>query len=54
MIRLKNLLNELNISKDDMEKLHNDGEVEVDGQKITFKSETRRLAKEQREKNKGD
>ena len=31
MIRLKNLLNELNISKDDMEKLHNDGEVEVDG-----------------------
>ena len=40
MIRLKNLLNELNISKDDMEKLHNDGEVEVDGQKITFKSET--------------
>ena len=40
MIRLKNLLNELNISKDDMEKLHNDGEVEVDGQKITFQSET--------------
>ena len=40
MIKLKNLLNELNISKDDMEKLHNDGEVEVDGQKITFKSET--------------
>ena len=40
MIRLKNLLKELNISKDDMEKLHNDGEVEVDGQKITFKSET--------------
>ena len=40
MIRLKNLLNELNISKDDMEKLHNDGEVEIDGQKITFQSET--------------
>ena len=40
MIKLKNLLNELNISKDDMEKLHKDGEVEVDGQKITFKSET--------------
>ena len=40
MIKLKELIKELNISKDDMEKLHNDGEVEVDGQKITFKSET--------------
>ena len=36
---LNELLKELNISKDDMEKLHNDGEVEIDGEKVTFKNE---------------
>ena len=36
---LNELLKELNISKDAMEKLHNDGEVEIDGEKVTFKNE---------------
>ena len=36
---LNELLKELNISKDDMEKLHNDGEVEIDGEKVTFQNE---------------
>ena len=36
---LNELLQELNISKDDMEKLHKDGEVEIDGEKVTFQNE---------------
>ena len=36
---LNELLKELNISKDDMEKLHKDGEVEIDGEKVTFQNE---------------
>ena len=32
-------LDEVNISKDDMEKLHKDGEVEIDGEKVTFQNE---------------
>ena len=35
----KGPIDELNISKDDMEKLHKDGEVEIDGEKVTFKNE---------------
>ena len=35
----KGPIDELNISKDDMEKLHNNGEVEIDGEKVTFKNE---------------
>ena len=33
------LSEDLNISKDDMEKLHKDGEVKIDGKKVTFKEE---------------
>ena len=32
-------IDELNISKDDMEKLQKDGEVEIDGEKVTFQNE---------------
>ena len=35
----KGPIDELNISKDDMEKLHKDGEVEIDGEKVTFQNE---------------
>ena len=38
-IDYKGPIDELNISKDDMEKLHKDGEVEIDGEKVTFQNE---------------
>lgn len=37
------LSEDLNISKDDMEKLHNDGEVKIDGKKVTFKEEKKEV-----------
>jgi hypothetical protein len=35
----ESVVKELNISKDDMEKLHKDGEVEIGGEKVTFQNE---------------
>jgi 16S rRNA U516 pseudouridylate synthase RsuA-like enzyme len=37
------LSEDLNISKDDMEKLHKDGEVKIDGKKVTFKEEKKEV-----------
>jgi len=37
------LSEDLNISKDDMEKIHNDGEVKIDGKKVTFKEEKKEV-----------
>jgi len=34
---------EIELSKDDMEKLHSDGEVEVDGEKVTFEEGKKRF-----------
>ena len=36
-------ISEIEISKDDMEKLHSDGEVEVDGEKVTFEEGKKRF-----------
>lgn len=36
------LSEDLNISKDDMEKLHNDGEVKIDGKKVILKKKKRK------------
>jgi hypothetical protein len=37
------LSEDLNISKDDMEKLHKDGEVKISGKKVTFKEEKKEV-----------
>ena len=37
------LSEDLNISKDDMEKLHKDGEVKIGGKKVTFKEEKKKV-----------
>lgn len=36
------LSEDLNISKDDMEKLHKDGEVKIDGKKVILKKKKRK------------
>jgi hypothetical protein len=36
-------ISEIELSKDDMEKLHSDGEVEVDGEKVTFEEGKKRF-----------
>jgi len=36
-------ISELELSKDDMDKLHSDGEVEVDGEKVTFEEGKKRF-----------
>jgi hypothetical protein len=39
-------ISELELSKDDMEKLHSDGEVEVDGEKVTFEEGKKRFKRQ--------
>ena len=36
-------ISELEISKDDMDKLHSDGEVEIDGEKVTYEEGKKRF-----------